>query len=156
LDSTKLVDPQTAADQIEKVVDQAIHLINRGYSVILYSALGPDDLNITKTRDRMDALGLPLSSIGKQLGSQQGLILKQIIEGTGLRRVAVAGGDTCGNVLRQLSIYILELAMPLGIATPLCRGTSHEKTFDGLEIAMKGGQLGQISFFGNVRQGSPE
>lgn len=48
---------------------------------------------------------------------------------------------------------MLEFLVPLGAATPLCRAGSHDPAFDGLEISLKGGQLGEIDYFERVVRG---
>ncbi len=153
LDSIALVDPSQVDTARDSAVQQALAAVADGRSVILYSALGPDDAEISRTKERMAALGIPPRSVGGVLGVQQGLILKEILLKTGIRRCAVAGGDTSGNVLSRLEAYVLEFLVPLGAATPLCRAGSHDPVFDGLEISLKGGQLGEIDFFERVRQG---
>jgi len=153
LDSIALVDPSQVDTARDSAVQQALAAVAVGRSVILYSALGPDDAEISRTKERMAALGIPPRSVGGVLGVQQGLILKEILLKTGIRRCAVAGGDTSGNVLSRLEAYVLEFLVPLGAATPLCRAGSHTPVFDGLEISLKGGQLGEIDFFERVRQG---
>jgi uncharacterized protein YgbK (DUF1537 family) len=42
------------------------------------------------------------------------------------------------------------MAGPLAPGSPLCRARAREDAFDGLEIAMKGGQVGKPDFFGSV------
>ena len=153
LDSAALIDSQAAGQAREQIVQRALVILQSGGSVILYSALGPDDPHIPRTKERMAALGIPPRRVGERLGKQQGLILKDILLKTGIRRCAVAGGDTSGNVLKQLDAYVLEFLAPLGTATPLCRAGSHDATLDGLEVALKGGQLGEIDFFERVLQG---
>lgn len=153
LDSAGLIDPQTVNVVRDGAIQQALAVLGAGESVILYSALGPDDPNIFRTKERIEALGIPHRMVGELLGKQQGLILKEILLKTGLRRCAVAGGDTSGNVLKQLEAYVLEFLAPLGAATPLCRAGSHQAALNGLEIALKGGQLGEIDFFERVLQG---
>jgi len=154
LNSVKLIDPTNAKSEQQRAVKETLKGLQDERSVILYSAFGPDDQVIVKTRKRMKTLGIPPQRLGHYLGAQQGKILKDIVLQTGLRRVAIAGGDTAGNVLKQLGIYVLEFLVPLGTATPLCRARSHLNEFDGLEIALKGGQLGELDFFGNVLQGT--
>ena len=153
MDSVRLVDETTQETERNRLIDQAVHIISKGQSVLLYSALGPDDPKIGSTKKQMKISGLSSRSIGELLGTQQGIVLKNIIAKTGLRRAAVAGGDTCGHVLKQLSIYVLEFITPLGIAAPLCRASSSNPQLDGMEIALKGGQLGEVDFFGSVLKG---
>ena len=64
----------------------------------------------------------------------------------------VAPCDTCGHVLKQLAIYVLESIIPLGLAAPLCRASSIDPAIDKMEIALNGGQLGDIDFFGSLKR----
>lgn len=153
LDGVALVDPQAADRERARAVQQALSILQSGKSALLYTAMGPDDPHILETTERMALLGIPAREVGEVLGRQQGLILREIIHATGIKRCAVAGGDTSGNVLKQLGIYELKFLISLGAATPLCRAGSHEPEFDGVEVALKGGQLGEIDFFERVLQG---
>jgi uncharacterized protein YgbK (DUF1537 family) len=156
LDSADLVDAKSQKMERNRTINQAIKEIKDGKSVILYSALGPDDPFITTTHEKIKSLGVSTRRIGEILGTQQGVILKEITSKTGLRRFAVAGGDTCGHVLKQLSVYVLEFIIPLGTAAPLCRASSYNPDFDGIEVSLKGGQLGDIDFFRSVQKGSSD
>lgn len=156
LDSACLVDAEMQEMERYAMINRAVKEIKDGKNIILYSALGPNDPNITITKEKIESLGLSPRRVGEILGIQQGIILKEIISKTGLRRVAVAGGDTCGHVLKQLSIYVLELISPLGTAAPLCRAKSYNPDIDGIEISLKGGQLGEIDFFNSVQKGRQE
>jgi uncharacterized protein YgbK (DUF1537 family) len=153
LDSMALVDPGQADAARVYAVQQALAAIADGRSVILYSVLGPDDSVVRRTLERMAALDIPSRRVGWVLGEQLGLILKEILLKTGMRRCAVAGGDTSGRVLSMMRAYVLEFLVPLGTATPLCRAGSHDPAFDGLEISLKGGQLGEIDYFERVVHG---
>jgi uncharacterized protein YgbK (DUF1537 family) len=44
--------------------------------------------------------------------------------------------------------------LPQTPGSPLCRVHSHDPNVDGLEIALKGGQIGSDSYFETIRQGS--
>ena len=63
------------------------------------------------------------------------------------------GGDTSGHVVRQVGIEVLEVMLPLTPGSPLCRATSRRASVDGLEIVLKGGQIGRPDFFGTVLRG---
>jgi uncharacterized protein YgbK (DUF1537 family) len=153
MDSVLLVDESSQEKERERLVNRAVQAISNNHSPLLYSAMGPDDPRIAGTQERLNTLGLPAGSAGRILATQQGLILRDILLKTELHRAAVAGGDTCGYVLKQLGIYVLEFIIPLGTAAPLCRASASVPQFDGLEIALKGGQLGEEDFFGSVRKG---
>jgi 3-oxoisoapionate kinase len=148
-----LIDPATARDERNRAIGLALAAIREGKSVVLFSTLGPDDPSIAKTKAALTALGIDAGEVGRHLGKQQGLILRELVETTGLKRVCVAGGDTCSYVLRQMDIHSLELLMPITPAAPLCRAFSDNEAFTGLQVASKGGQIGAPDYFLQVRNG---
>lgn len=144
------VDPQALANGEQEVVDQAIRTglrsLTEGRSVIVYSALGPET-----------DVGAELAGEGARhaIGKTLGRIERALIEQAGLRRGVVAGGDTSSHALLQLGVYALTTLLPLPATpgSPLCRAHSDEKALDGLEIALKGGQIGGDDYFEKIRQG---
>ena len=153
LHTDRLVDPQTGPEERNRAIEASLAAIRAGRSIILFATLGPDDPAIGKTRDKLKSLGIDPGEVGRHLGRQQGLILRELVESTGLKRVCVAGGDTCSYVLRQMDIHSLELLMPITPAAPLCRAFSDHPPFAGLQVASKGGQIGAPEYFLQVLQG---
>jgi uncharacterized protein YgbK (DUF1537 family) len=124
---------------VEGARAEALAALAAGRSVVLYTALGP--------QDRRDGV------LGEQLGEQLGDALRELLELSGVRRAVVAGGDTASHAGQRLGVYALSMLRPLDPGTPLCRGYSDEARLDGLELAFKGGQVGAEDFFGVVRRG---
>lgn len=153
LDTTKLVDPAQADAEREAQIKAALAVLDTGRSPLLYSACGPDDPAILATRQRLNELNLEPASVGYRLGTQQGLIVRELLERTGLRRAVVTGGDTCGHAARQLGIYALEIAMPMAPGAPLCRAHSTHMALNNLQIALKAGQVGKVDYFGSILSG---
>lgn len=68
-----------------------------------------------------------------------------------VRRVIVAGGDTSGRVTRLLGIDSLEIAAnPTGNIV-LLRAQAAAAEIDGLELLLKGGQVGDDDLFESIR-----
>jgi uncharacterized protein YgbK (DUF1537 family) len=80
-----------------------------------------------------------------------GHVLDQVLQVRRVRRIAVAGGDTAGDVARALGIETLQIAAPLAAGAPLCRARSRRHHVDGVEFTFKGGQVGGENFFGVVQ-----
>jgi len=145
------VDPHRLATGEAAVVDDALRdglaSLAQGRSVILYTALGPE----TDVGAQFESPSAR-HAIGRGLGALQGAL----IERAGLRRAVIAGGDTSSHALRQLGVYALTTRLPLPATpgSPLCLGYSEETAFDGLEIALKGGQVGGDDYFVKIRSGS--
>ena len=157
LDTAALIDPRTSEDAKERAVDAALDVLNAGRSVICYTARGPDDPAIDATVTRGESLGLEVGEISDRIGTAQGRIMCRLLEETGIRRACIAGGDTSGAVTPHLDVYALEFVAPVGPGSPLCRAASRDPTFDGLEIALKGGQVQTVherpDYFGVVKAG---
>jgi uncharacterized protein YgbK (DUF1537 family) len=148
-----LVDEKAAESERRRVIKEGLAYLAQGQNLLLYTTIGPDDPIIRKTVDTIRQLGIDPSETGKIIGKQQGLILRALLEETGIRRVCVAGGDTCSYTLRQLDIHSLELLMPIAPAAPICRAFSDNARFDGLQVASKGGQIGARDYFLQVLEG---
>ena len=58
-----------------------------------------------------------------------------------------------GDVAAALGVRALTMAARLAPGAPLCRAWSTNPQRDGLELVLKGGQMGGVEFFGNVRDG---
>ena len=71
------------------------------------------------------------------------------------RRVGVAGGDTSSFALRALDPWALRWAGSLAPGVPLLRLHAQDSTLDGLEIMLKGGQMGPPDVFQRLLRGQP-
>jgi 3-oxoisoapionate kinase len=67
--------------------------------------------------------------------------------------VVLAGGDTSSHAVAQLGLHALTWAAATEPGAPLCRGHSDTAALDGLELVLKGGQVGSKDFFERVRIG---
>lgn len=133
------------------LLDEAIERLQDGQSVILYTALGPEDEAIEETRRKLAQIGVQPFDMGEFIGRQLGRWTKIILNQTSLRRLVIAGGDTSGFVTGELGIYALEMLLPLSPGAPLCRVYSEDSRMDGLELTLKGGQFGSIDFYSEVK-----
>ena len=135
---------ETAAGRIEPAVEAAARHAAEGRSVVLYSALGPDDAAVSNADP----------DFRRKLGEHSGRLLKEGLERTGIRRAIVCGGDTSSRAGARLGVYALTAICPMAPGSPLCRAWA-DGPFDGLELVLKGGQRGGPEFFEEVRRGRP-
>ena len=154
MDTLRLVDSSTQSDECARVVAAALQELTLGHSVVLFSALGSGDPMIQMTKDRLLELNIEPHAASRILGAQQGLILRELLRRSSVRRVAIAGGDTGGYTARQLDIYALQAIAPIAPGAPLCRAYAHSGQIDGLQIALKGGQIGPTHYYDQIRRGS--
>ncbi|WP_307867347.1 nucleotide-binding domain containing protein, partial [Variovorax sp. E3] len=73
-----------------------------------------------------------------------------------LQRVGIAGGDTSSHGVQALDAWGLSYVADIGAGTSLCRVHSDDAALDGLEIMLKGGQMGSDDVFERVVHGSSE
>jgi uncharacterized protein YgbK (DUF1537 family) len=151
LDTVRLLDLTSADAERERVTQRAVAALAESKSVVIYSALGPDDPALAHTRAHLDQHHLNREAVSAALGKQQGMILRTLLERTSLKRVCVAGGDTSGHVAQQLGIFALEFVTSIAPGAPLCRTSSYHAAVDGLQIAFKGGQNGTETYFGRIQ-----
>jgi 3-oxoisoapionate kinase len=83
------------------------------------------------------------------------LLARLLALAPGLRRVGVAGGDTSSWSLRALDPWALQWAGQLAPGVPLLRAQSDDPRIDGLELVLKGGQMGPPDLFGRLQAGHP-
>ena len=135
-------------DAVREAVDLGLASLRSGRSVILHTALGPE----TDVGADLDGRPGGRHAVGEGVGR----ILRTLVESERLKRAVIAGGDTSSHALRQLGVMALTTRLPLPATpgSPLCTAHSDEPAFDGLEIALKGGQLGGDGYFSRIRDGS--
>jgi uncharacterized protein YgbK (DUF1537 family) len=149
----ELADP-TRAQQAEAVlISEATVALEAGSSVVIYTSLGPEDDTIGPLRELLASQGIDASESGKLLGRQLGRAARSLVMSCGIQRLLVAGGDTSGYLVRELGIYALELLSPLVPGGPLCHAYAEEAVLDGLQLCLKGGQVGPPDFFRQVLEG---
>jgi uncharacterized protein YgbK (DUF1537 family) len=150
LDTVRLADPALAAGERARAVEQAAGLLAAGQNVVMHTSRGPHDPRLSATAAALRELGRGPRVLGEELGQ----MLRALVERSRLRRVIVAGGDSSGHAVRGLGILALEVVAPTAPGSPLCRAASAQPAFDGLEIALKGGQVGRDDYFESVMRGS--
>ncbi len=69
------------------------------------------------------------------------------------RRPKALGSRLYESLSRTFGISSLTLATPLAPGSPLCRSHAPGCALDGLEIALKGGQVGDPAYLSQVRDG---
>jgi uncharacterized protein YgbK (DUF1537 family) len=127
------------SQSVETAIGLALQPLRSGRDTVLYTALGAPT---GSTHD-------------KELGLALGRLLLALVQQTGVRRVVLCGGDTSSHAVQQLDLTALTFAGRLAPGAPLCRAHAEETTgLDGLELVLKGGQIGPEDFFRIARDGN--
>lgn len=137
---------------------QAVEALGTGRNVLLHTTRGPHDPRIDEVtevlrRERGMSVAEAKSVGGRELANRLGHILKEVLSEVNLPRVVVAGGDTSSHAVQVLGLDALEIVAPIAPGGPLCRAVAPGRDIDGLEITLKGGQVGHRDFFEAVRMG---
>jgi uncharacterized protein YgbK (DUF1537 family) len=123
----------------ERLADAALAALARQGKALIHSAEGP-----------LDAAA---PAAGEKLGQALGRVAGQVVRRAGLERLLFAGGDTSSHGIAQLGIDALTWAAPIERGAPLVRAHAADPAIDGLELVLKGGQMGGEGFFETVRLG---
>ena len=129
----------TPVDNFKDVIATSLKELQSGKSVVLYSALGPSDCG--------------RENFGASFAAEMGVLLRQLLLRSGVKRVVIAGGDTASHAVRQLGITALTFRAPLDPGAPICEVHAEDTKLHGLELILKGGQIGNEEFFGSALLG---
>ena len=80
-----------------------------------------------------------------------GALLRAIVSKASIARLVIAGGNTSSHAVAALDVWGLSYRGPLTPGAPLCRIHSDDPGLDGLDIILKGGQMGSPNFFEEAR-----
>ena len=149
------VDEAAWAQALKAAADDALDSVRKGTSPLIYTAKGADDPAIPALKDAVVRSGQDSEAVNGRVGEGLGAVLKAVVTKSDICRVAVAGGDTSGNVLSSMGIRALSAEVELAPACAISRAMAPEPIMDGLEVALKGGQMGPVDFFGMVEVGRP-
>lgn len=132
---------------VDDAVRDAAQTLASGRDVLLHTAIGSDGV------EPVTLQGSERIAFNDCLGAALGRVLKRVLRESGVRRVVVSGGDSSSHAVRQLGLHALTFAAPIAPGAPLCFGRTDDAALDGLEIALKGGQMGQDDYFLRVKRG---
>lgn len=138
---------EDGARAIEGAVAAGLGSLKVGRSVVLHTALGP-------SADRGNEIDR-LPGARHRLGQALGIILRRLVEEERLSRGVIAGGDTSSHALKELRVEALTTLLPLPQTpgSPLCTAHGNHQPTNGLQIALKGGQVGTDGYFSQIRDG---
>ncbi|HEX7888792.1 MAG TPA: four-carbon acid sugar kinase family protein [Ramlibacter sp.] len=134
ISSATLLDAQARARAVQAIGEA----LRAGRHVLAFSA--PDDPAAADTRQARD------------VAAASARLLREVLEGAWrdgrpLRRVGVAGGDTSSLAVQALAPWALSCAATLGAGVTVSRAHATHPAVDGLELMLKGGQMGAESVF---------
>lgn len=153
LDAALAVDEAAWDGELGRATEMALIAVGEGRDPLVFTATGPDDPAVARFNAAIGVSGVPAAVVNERMGSGMGRMLRAVIESARLRRAVISGGDTSGRAAAMLGVDALTAIAPLDPGAPLCRAHGPAGGLAGLEIALKGGQVGQPDFFAAVRSG---
>lgn len=122
---------QDISSLLEKLTATTIELLERGSNVL---AVVTNDMQHSLSRVELAQFTADLTA--------------RVAISNHLGRLGVAGGDTSSFVLKALGVESLSYVADIDPGTCLCRLHALDNPIiDGLEVALKGGQMGSPNFF---------
>lgn len=153
-DAATATDPQRLSAELDRVRTDGLSLLSQGRDVLATTARGPDDPALARMAEAIAATGTTSGETNARLGTALGQLVADIRIHTKMPRIAIGGGDTSGHALTALGAEALSAIAPLAAGAPMCRvHTQSNPEIDGLEVTLKGGQMGEPTFFLQAKGG---
>lgn len=137
-----------------EVKQTALAALARGLDPLIYSARGPDDPAVARLRATLEREQISMDQANSRIGAALGRVLAELIHTTGIRRAVISGGDTSGYVSRELDLYAFTALAPTIPGASLLQAHSDNPDLAGLQLALKGGQMGSADYFGWIKRGA--
>ncbi|MGK9168440.1 four-carbon acid sugar kinase family protein [Inquilinus limosus] len=153
VDARLAVDAAAWAGEIGRAVEAALAAIGAGRDPLLFTARGPDDPAVAALNQALAASGADPAAVNERIGTGLGTALKEVLHKARLKRGIIAGGDTSGYGAAVLGIHALTALAPTVPGAALFRAHGDDPALAGLEIALKGGQMGAPDYFLRIKEG---
>jgi uncharacterized protein YgbK (DUF1537 family) len=88
------------------------------------------------------------------LARECGALLAQLLREQPLKRIGIAGGDTSSHALQALGLKALAYAGELAPGVVMCRAHADVAALNGVELMLKGGQVGGDDLFERLLRGT--
>ena len=131
------LDPVLLADahaSLAAVVEKLVIALRSGRSVVAHTTFADDSHGRTPGFTRALAIG-------------SGRLVREVLARHPLTRVGLAGGDTSSLAVESWGITALTLAYILAPGVGVCRVHAAGHPLDGIELMLKGGQMGPPDVF---------
>jgi uncharacterized protein YgbK (DUF1537 family) len=145
LDAFRLLASSQPNEEIAAIANRIQTEQDQGRSVLVHTSRGARD-------ERVADLLIAGDAARPSLGTLLGRLLRETLRRSRPPRVAIAGGDTAGDIARAVGIESLEMIAAHAPGAPLCRASARDAEVDGVEFTFKGGQVGHDDYFVSLVQ----
>lgn len=135
----------------DALIESACAALAAGRSVMLHTARGPQDARIDAMLAALERDGVSRDAArhegGRRLGQRLGEVVDAVLRRVPLHRLLLSGGDTASRITQALAPQAIQIDARLAPGAPLCRLIGGPPHVDGLQVALKGGQMGGTDYF---------
>ncbi len=142
MDARKAILAREWDEEILRVNSLVLSALAAGRNVVACTARGPDDPVIAAFGAAMAACSAGAHEVHARIGNGLGQLVRSARLQQGLGRALFSGGDTSGYAMLSVGAEALEPIASLASGVPLLRILSKDPGFAGMEVALKGGQMG--------------
>lgn len=140
-------------ESAEAVFDAALTALSAGRDPLICTARGPDDPAVDAMLKAIAAAGTRSETANSRIGAALGQLLKRLLLETDVKRAVISGGDTSGHACRELGLFAFTALAPTVPGAALLEAHSENPAFAGLQLALKGGQMGSADYFSWIKRG---
>ena len=151
---TLRADPSTLAGEdtgaLEALENRMLDALKSGTSVVVFTAEGPDDTQLSATSNQ----GMSTAAMARGIGRLFARLARAAFARVGLQRLVVAGGDSSSFTMRDINASALEIkASHFAQNAHVCTLVSDDPLINNKEVLLKGGQVGQTNLYGLMLEG---
>jgi 3-oxoisoapionate kinase len=155
LDARQAISSRKWDRELMRVDAEVQEALARGRNTLVCTARGPDDPAIAALNEAIASSRADSATVHARIGNGLGRLVRRARLQQGLRRVVFSGGDTSGHAMLAVGAQAMVPVASIAQGVPLLRIHSSDPAFDGMEIALKGGQMGDAGLFMRAALGSP-
>lgn len=152
LDTVRCLDAERES-AVSEVTMAALATLSQGKPPLVFSARGGDDPAIAAHKQTAERLNLTREVANQRIGEALGDVLTRLVDAGAVTRAAIAGGDSSGYALKRLDRLALTVLAPTSPGAGIYLAHPRTTGARALEIALKGGQMGSVEYFAEVRAG---
>lgn len=147
------VSSMTRAFNVRAIASRLDDAMDRNGAAVVHTALGPDDPSPVRVRERLSAKSISPERVAAAIGSGFARLVREVLERGPVRRLVVCG-DSSSYTMRALGAWALEVvASSFADNAHVCRLRVDDPAIHGIEVLLKGGQVGRPDWWCRVTLG---
>ncbi|NMB45178.1 MAG: four-carbon acid sugar kinase family protein [Firmicutes bacterium] len=141
LESRKMLEPAKRVEAIKELSQRIADLLVRGENVVVHTSNNPEVVAQTKALGQ--SRGLSTIAVSRLISEALAEVVNNCVEGLGLNRLIVAGGDTSAAVCSRLGVAGMRIWQEIAPGIPSCISLTGPPLF----LVLKPGGFGKPDFF---------